>query len=336
MQFLMILIKISQSIAQCNQFLIKIFRFFFDRIFSLKLNYPYCFQSSYPKAYPIAAKVITEIVTELKNSDMSLLSRNSPELTYYNWENYLRCSMIRMLKVSELLEKVGSHLKILDFGSYFGNFSLFCSQLGHTVEAVDSYKNYGHALDFIFEKCKRYNIPIYEMTEVGYDLSGLKKNSYDVVLCLGVIEHIPHTPRFMMQALSSVLKEGGHLILETPNLAYIYNRQKLLAGHTIYPPLKSQYYTQIPFEGHHREYTIEELRWILKKNQFQEVSLQTYIYSLYQLPHINGIDLLNYMKMKSDPTLRELIITLAKKTALRNGNKLLPPQGQVKQIPGLS
>jgi len=218
-----------------------------------------------------------------------------------------------MLKVAELLDKLGKNLKILDVGSYFGNFSLFCSKLGHSVDAVDSYTAYGDCFDFVLKKFSENRINIYEFSDVGYDLKGIQKESYDVVLCLGVIEHVPHSPKPLMDALLWVLKTGGHLILETPNLAYLYNRRKLMKGESIYPPLQSQYFTEIPFQGHHREYTINEIRWILKENNFSDIFLDAYLYSLYALPYIYGIDLLNYIKMLTDKTSRELIIAIARK-----------------------
>jgi len=287
--------------------------FFFQRLCSLNLNYPEALRAQHPITFTVANQVTEELISDIKERKLSLLTPNAPDLINYDWKSYLNCSLVRMLKVSDLIEKLGPNLKILDVGSYFGNFALFCSRLGHTVDVVDNYKDYAESLNFVTDKLKKNKIEVHEILDVGYDLSGLAKESYDVVLCLSVIEHIPHTPRFLMQALSSVLKNSGHLILETPNLAYVYNRQKLMRGSSVHPPIQSQYFTQLPFQGHHREYTIDEIQWILEENQFSVVNLDTYLYSLYGLPHLKGIDLINFAKMQLDMTSRELIIALAKK-----------------------
>ncbi len=303
---------------KASVFVKRVFIFFFRKVYFLDLKYPECFKVQYPNTYPIAYQITSEIISELKRKDLSSLASNAPGLENYDWESYLNSSLIRMLKVSEFLGKVGTNLKILDIGSYFGNFALFCSKLGHSVEVVDSYRGYKGAFEFILGKFKRNGIIIHEIADVGYDLTGLSEKSYDVVLCLSVIEHIPHTPRLLMEAINRVLKDSGHLILETPNLAYIYNRQKLICGFSIHAPLQVQYFTQIPFQGHHREYTIDEIRWILQENKFVEIFLDTYSYSLYSLPYLNGMDLLNYVKMRTDKTSRELIIALARKQPQRN------------------
>ena len=92
------------------------------------------------------------------------------------------------------------------------------------------------------------------------------------MLCMGVIEHIPHTPRLLLDTLTRVLKPGGILILDTPNLAYLYKRLALLDGGTIFCPMAQQYYTELPFEGHHREYIVDEIAWMLNAAGHEPIS----------------------------------------------------------------
>lgn len=64
------------------------------------------------------------------------------------------------------------------------------------------------------------------------DLDGIlpyEKNTFDVITCLGVIEYT-FDPYHVMQEINRVLKPGGILILEVPNLAFLPERIKLLFG----------------------------------------------------------------------------------------------------------
>lgn len=144
-------------------------------------------------------------------------------------------------------------------------------------------------------------------------MEGFEKNSFDVVLSLGVIEHVPHTPRLLMNAIDYVLKPEGILILDTPNLAYIYKRRQLSNGISPYVPIGLQYETEIPFEGHHREYTLSEIRWIIGRIGYKEIYYERFNQSYYGLEYLSGDDLELYNEMLADETAREIILMVARK-----------------------
>jgi SAM-dependent methyltransferase len=156
-------------------------------------------------------------------------------------------------------------------------------------------------------------VTVMDFNAVGFDLQHLPAASYDVVLCLGVIEHIPHTPKGMLDAIDRVLKPGGTLVLDTPNLAYLYKRRALAAGRSIFPPIADQFLTEPPFEGHHREFTTAEIRWMLEQLGHQSVVIETFDFSVYASGSLEGDALLNYREMRRDPELRELILATSVK-----------------------
>jgi hypothetical protein len=109
-----------------------------------------------------------------------------------------------------------------------------------------------------------------------------------------------------------VLKPGGSIVLDTPNIAYLYNRERLARGESIMPPLASQFDCDPPFEGHHREYTMDEVRWMLERTAFEHVVIDAFNYSLFALETLQGHDLELYRRMIADPTAREVIFATAR------------------------
>ena len=240
----------------------------------------------------------------------------SPSLAGYDWANYLRCSMCRVVRVQRAL---ATHVvpggRVLDYGSYFGNFGLACQSMGFRVDAVDSYREYGAALAPWLQLQREAGIVTHDFLDTGYDLSSLGRGTYDAIICAGVIEHIPHTPRLLLETLTLALKPGGVLVLDTPNLAYLYKRLALLEGQSIFAPISQQYFTEVPFQGHHREYTRDELEWLLSTAGHDILSIETFNYSLFGQSHLAGEDLMYYREMESDRSLRELILSVSRRPA---------------------
>jgi 2-polyprenyl-3-methyl-5-hydroxy-6-metoxy-1,4-benzoquinol methylase len=220
-----------------------------------------------------------------------------------------------MVRTQHALRRYGaSSGRLADIGSYFGNFSLMFAKNGYEVTAVDSYSKYGAALTPITNLLTDAGAKIRDFHEIGESLDALPSESFDIVLSMGVIEHVPHTPRPLLEAMNRILRPGGLLVIDTPNLGYLYTREKLSRGETIFCPIELQYDTDLPFEGHHREYTSKELRWMLDRLDHKIIDLQMFNFSMYALPQIAGIDLKKFNAMKSDPDLRELILTISQKS----------------------
>jgi len=280
----------------------------------LKLDFPRCLEQEFPEEFPLVWEVLDQVIKETKGKSFPELERNSPGLKGCDWEAYLRCSAVRMVRVLRALKKrqvVGGTL--LDVGSYFGNFSLLLSKAGFQVVAIDSYKRYGNDLDFIVQLLKKEKIEVLDFQDIGEDWHQIASESFDVIACLGVIEHIPHTPRQILEPIHRVLKNEGWFLLDTPNLAYIYNRQKLAKGESVFVPINIQYYTEIPFDGHHREYTSDEITWMLQTMGQEEISIEAFFYSPYSIEYLCGKDLENFILMMEDPSSQEVLLTVSQK-----------------------
>ena len=136
--------------------------------------------------------------------------------------------------------------------------------------------------------------------------------TFDATLFLRVIEHIPHTPKFVLQHICAHLVRGGSLILDTPNLGYIYRREAMLRGESVFPDIKHQFHTELPFEGHHREYTRDELIWMLNEVGLSVVETELFNYSIYTQAQLYGEDARRYREMNLDESKREVIFVSAK------------------------
>jgi len=84
-------------------------------------------------------------------------------------------------------------------------------------------------------------------------------DSFDLVLCCEILEHLPSDPIHMLAEISRVTAPGGSLLLTTPNATRATNLLRIMAGENPYEEM-SGYGT---YGRHNREYTVNELRLLL-------------------------------------------------------------------------
>ena len=280
----------------------------------LDLGFPASIERQFPDVFPAAWSATEAILGTLAGVDFSALARHSRGLLGYEWTAYHRCNVVRAVRVARALgDARAAPRRILDFGAYFGNFSVMAALLGFQVDAVDSFEAYAPALDRAQALMRGRGVSVIDFKTAGFDLLGLTSASYDAVLCLGVIEHIPHSPKDMLEAIDRVLKPDGTLILDTPSLAYLYKREALAAERTIFPPIADPVHTEPPFEGHHREFTTAEVRWMLEQLGHRAIEVDTFGFSAYAMGVLEGDALVKHQLMEQDPELRELILATSVK-----------------------
>lgn len=88
--------------------------------------------------------------------------------------------------------------------------------------------------------------------------------TFDVVMCCEVIEHMTNDPSRALAWLNSCLKQGGTLILTTPNAARWSNVLQLALGRNIYGTFSAYG----PYGRHNREYTPDEMSRLLELGGF--------------------------------------------------------------------
>jgi 2-polyprenyl-3-methyl-5-hydroxy-6-metoxy-1,4-benzoquinol methylase len=264
----------------------------------------------HPADVECAFQATAELVALIANKTYSsAMYEHSPGLKDADWPLYLECSRLRVVKVLHALRKCfcmrgkGSKL-IIDYGSYFGNFALAAKLAGYEVIALDFYSN-----DFaeVIARLREYGVT------VMYTDDFTAKDSADALLLMGVIEHIPHTPRRVLKKAVNALKSGGFIMLETPNIAYAYKRKRLLEGLSPLPDLQYQYYAKEPFAGHHREFTTDEVRWMLEQEEIEPMEVDLYNFSYLSNAELTQTVMDDLKEGYADPSKRELIFITGKK-----------------------
>ena len=268
--------------------------------------------ADFPGEFPIALRAAERVLGAVKDVNLESLARRSPALRAYDWTGYIRCSVARVVRVQQALSRhVARQGAVLDLGSYFGNFALAIAESGYRVTAADGYRDYSPTFDRCVALMRDAGIDIVDSGDSGAGLAGLASR-FDAVVCAGVVEHIPHTPKRLLQNLTSLLRPGGVLLVDTPNLAYLYHRLALMEGRSIFAPIEGQFHTEIPFEGHHREYTVAELEWMLRELGHDVLSVDTFNYSYFSQAALSGEHLDYFHAMAADPSLREIILSVSR------------------------
>ncbi len=152
-------------------------------------------------------------------------------------------------------------LKHLDVGGFFGAFPVTLRRLGHDVTIVEKYSYYYGAFDELKSFIEGEGVTIVNADYIADMATGIE--SFDIVYCLAVLEHLSSSPATLMGNIKKSMNVNGITIIDVPNIAYWPNRLKLLKGETIHPPLQDVYESAVPFVGHHREYTMQDLERLL-------------------------------------------------------------------------
>jgi 2-polyprenyl-3-methyl-5-hydroxy-6-metoxy-1,4-benzoquinol methylase len=134
------------------------------------------------------------------------LKKINPNWTYENWS--YRFSFEEKIKIiTNILKKTPKNNKILDAGCGQGLLVERFHKLGYDITGIDAF--YGSNL------VKKQNILN----------SNLEDNSFDLILCLDVIEHFELNEQHkLIKELKRVLKPSGKIIWSIPNMAHLSSR----------------------------------------------------------------------------------------------------------------
>jgi len=188
-------------------------------------------------------------------------------------------SFIRFFKVFLYLEKLKEDNlkkpKILDVGAFPGSMVILCKKI---FENISEYCAIGLDLDKKFiEKMRKYNVGCID-TEIDPAFPGAKKvidwkiKNFDLCLLLDTIEHLVD-PIYCLDEINKSLNVNGHLIITTDNITnFLYVADMLRKGQSpnVHPVLSSMVYRG-NVRPHHREFSKEELEFMLERCGFKVI-----------------------------------------------------------------
>ncbi len=161
---------------------------------------------------------------------------------FFNQPGYLKNSSDRISIRADLVKQflgARSNVRILDIGCGDGSLSLPMLSASNRITFVDISENMMEKVGRrVPDSLKDNATLINDSFELVSD-----DDRYDIVICVGVIAHVPDVCR-LWQKIATVLKPGGLLIVETtPNpyplskflFPYYYIRRKLTGQAPSYP-----------------------------------------------------------------------------------------------------
>ena len=208
------------------------------------------------------------------------------EIRDYDFRNAMRSkhsfimSFIRFFKVNNyldiILEKENlKNPKIIDVGSFPGNMYFLSKKI---FNHISEYYSIGLDLNDEFQKKMReYNVNCIN-TEIDPEFIESKKSidwklkNFDVCYLLDTIEHLVD-PIFCLDKINNSLKKNGYLLITTDNITnFLYISDMLRKGKSpnVHPILSSMVYRG-NHRPHHREFSKDELIFILKRCGFEVV-----------------------------------------------------------------
>ena len=128
------------------------------------------YRQVFPESYKIAKESAHMSIGLSKGANLGGLAKRSPELSGVDWSDYLKCSIIRVIHALEAVAQnflKRKRLKVLDVGSYFGNFSFSFAARGHQVTALDAYRSYGEAFTNTVNAFAEQGINVLDFADLG-------------------------------------------------------------------------------------------------------------------------------------------------------------------------
>ncbi len=145
--------------------------------------------------------------------------------------------------------------KLLEIGCGAGNFLLRAQNAGYDVTGIDLDKK---AINFVTNKL---NLNAYNCSLEDLD----PKSKYDIIVLLGVFEHIPDPNKFLIN-IKSFLRKNGELIIGVPNLRSINCWVSKFSRHS---------WDMFLEPGHIYHYNHKNLRELFKKHGYKLTNWKT-------------------------------------------------------------
>lgn len=184
-----------------------------------------------------------------------------------------------MFVVSEITRLAPARGRLLDIGCGPLDKTGLFAIMGFECYACDDFLDPWHrspgARAAIEGFASRRSIRLHVHKDGDYSIP-FEKGSFDVVTLLGVIEHLHESPRDLLTTAAEMLREGGLLVVVTPNAVNVRKRIHVLFGKSNFPDVRGFYHSVGAWRGHVREYTLEEVAFVVEAAGFEVTRARTF------------------------------------------------------------
>jgi len=208
--------------------------------------------------------------SNLEKAIEELLVRHAANSWFVNeyWpENRNRVTQM----ILDVKDRFPAGSSLLDIGCGTGYISFLFARLGYSVTATDVWD-----LPERDEMFRQFGVDFFCSNLNELDPFKFVGRQFDVILMGEVIEHILNCPIDLIRSSAAIGRPGAMLVLSTPNPATAMNAWRLLRNR--YSLWGTRAFIEQPkiqggkiiSEGdiHYREYTADELRWMLETGGF--------------------------------------------------------------------
>ncbi|HLF27047.1 MAG TPA: methyltransferase domain-containing protein [Anaerolineae bacterium] len=170
------------------------------------------------------------------------------------WVEYRREAEAKRANFEKRYELLKPYLgqRILEIGCSAGFFLEIARDCGHDVQGIEPDPRYA--------RYAREQLGLRVMTGLLDDVH-ISPGSFDTVCLFHVLEHVP-SPARLLERISGVLRPGGHLVIEVPNIDNVWYR------------LLGRRWRQF-FLGHYYFFAPNTLGQLLERNAYQVRLMRT-------------------------------------------------------------
>lgn len=191
--------------------------------------------------------------------------------------NYLRYSELRYWTAFNMMSRNGAMDTWCDVGGFFGAYPLTLRRLGVVVAMTEALQYYSNSFTPLFAYLRQEGVEIIDHDP--FESNSLDGRHFDVVSAMAVLEHYPHSQKSFLEFMGSIITPTGRLYIEVPNIAFWPRRWALLKGCSPLPLAGDIYQSEVPFTGHHHEYTMQELHQLAALAELKVLDEESFNYS---------------------------------------------------------
>lgn len=213
-----------------------------------------------------------------------------PDEKFYSTWLYHRLAVLESIP----LECRAAGTRVIDIGGGKGRLLVLLSRLGLVCSSVDllyldteARTPHGEPYASLLVE----HLQSSGVQAIGHDFyaEGLPvpSSSFNLALCTEVIEHLPNSPKPLLEEIRRVLRPGGWLLLTTPNFGSVNARVSAASaawrGRSVREDIRSFYDMRgyspgETYRGHNREYVVSEVRYMLDNAGFTDLRFTTVDY----------------------------------------------------------